>query len=254
MKNKSEVLHHFHNFISYVNTQFSTTIKQFQNDGGGKYDNKNFAQFCSSLGIHHRLSCPHTPVQNGLAERKHRHIADIARTILSVSHVPLRHWPEAVSTTVYLINRLPSHKLQWSSPYSRLHGHPPSYSELRVFGCACYPHLGAYLTNKLLPRIVECVFLGYSMQHKGYRCLDRRTNRVYISRHVRFNEDHFPFTSSTASSAAPSSWAFVPVLPPLLPLPISTPQSPQALPTVTHPATSPSSPAAPSSPPIRQEE
>src|SRR3954466_10555356 len=116
MKNKSEVLHHFRNFISYVKNQFSTTIKQFQSDGGGEYVNRNFADLCSSLGINHRLSCPHTPAQNGLAEHKHRHIANIARTILSDSHVPLRHWPEAVSTAVYLINHLPLHKLQWSSP------------------------------------------------------------------------------------------------------------------------------------------
>src|SRR3954462_13651844 len=111
--------------------------------------------------------------------------------LLFTSHVPLRHWPEAISTAVYLINQLPSYKLQWSSPYSRLFGQPPSYSELRVFGCACYPYLGDYLTNKLLPRTNECVFLGYSIQHKGFKCFDRKTGRVYISLNVRFNEDHF---------------------------------------------------------------
>src|SRR3954464_4510951 len=42
--------------------------------------------------------------------------------------------------------------------------------------------------------------------------------RYYISRNVRFNEDHFPFGDRTYRSSAPSSWAFVPLLPPLLPL------------------------------------
>src|SRR3954470_17997477 len=62
MKNKSKVLHYFRNFVLYVKNQFFSTIKQFQNDGGGEYDNRNFSTFCSSLGIHHHLSCPHTPV------------------------------------------------------------------------------------------------------------------------------------------------------------------------------------------------
>jgi hypothetical protein len=38
------------------------------------------------------------------------------------------------------------------------------------------------------------VFLGYSTQHKGYKCLDVSTGRVYISRDVVFNEKVFPFS------------------------------------------------------------
>lgn len=87
----------------------------------------------------------------------------MARTLLLTSHVPLHHWLKAVSTAIHLINRLSSFKLQWSLPFSRLYDHTPSYSELRVFCCACYPHLGVYLTNKLLPRTVEYVFLGYNL-------------------------------------------------------------------------------------------
>jgi len=42
-------------------------------------------------------------------------------------------------------------------------------------------------------------FLGYSPLHKGYRCLDTNTHRVYISRHVVFNENDFPYLSRTNS-------------------------------------------------------
>jgi hypothetical protein len=38
------------------------------------------------------------------------------------------------------------------------------------------------------------VFLGYSNMHKGFKCLDTRTGRIYISRDVVFDEDLFPFS------------------------------------------------------------
>lgn len=114
--------------------------------------------FCFSLSIHYRLSRPHTPAQNDVVERKYRHIADIARTLLLPSHVPIRHLLEAISTTIYLINYLPTYKLWWPSLFSHLFSSIPSYSELEVFGFSCYQHLVPCLTNKLLPKTVKFDF------------------------------------------------------------------------------------------------
>ena len=108
----------------------------------------------------------------------------MACTLLFTAHMPLNLWVEAVCTAIFLINRLPTHILNWLSPFEALFDKPPSYIDLRTFGCACYPYLGDYATNKLQPRSLECVFLGYSSRHKGYRCLNIATGRLYISRHV----------------------------------------------------------------------
>jgi hypothetical protein len=62
-----------------------------------------------------------------------------------------------------------------------------------VFGCACYPNTAATSSHKLDPRSTLCVFLGYSPDHKGYRCFDLASRRVLISRHVVFDESSFPF-------------------------------------------------------------
>ena len=43
------------------------------------------------------------------------------------------------------------------------------------------------------------VFLGYSSEHKGYRCLDLHSNRIIVSRHVIFDETVFPFADMSSS-------------------------------------------------------
>jgi hypothetical protein len=77
-----------------------------------------------------------------------------------------------------------------------LFGSAPSYEHLRIFSCACYPNITATTPYKLAPRSTRCVFLGYSADHKGYRCLDLSINRLIVSRHVVFDEDSFPLAAS----------------------------------------------------------
>lgn len=154
------------------------------------------------MGISHHISCPHAHQQNGSAERKHRHIVEIGLTILAHASMPLKFWDEAFLIAVYLINRLPSRVIDNDTPYFRLYGQHPDYTLLRTFGCACWPHLRPYNTRKLAFRSKQCVFLGYSNQHKGFKCLDPKEGRVYISRDVVFDENVFPFASLHPNAGA----------------------------------------------------
>lgn len=49
-----------------------------------------------------------------------------------------------------------------------------------------------YNKHKLQYHTTKCAFLGYSSSHKGYKCMNS-SGRIFISRHVIFNEDDFPF-------------------------------------------------------------
>jgi hypothetical protein len=122
---------------------------------------------------------------------------DTIRTLLLQAHLPAHFWAEALHTSTYLLNRLPSTVCPAPTPHQALFGPPPRYDHLRVFGCACYPNTATTAPHKLAPRSTLCVFLGYSPDHKGYRCFDLSSRRLIISRHVVFDESAFPYSSTT---------------------------------------------------------
>ena len=159
---------------------------------GGEYQKLN--AFFTKIGISHLVSCPHAHQQNGAAERKHRHIVEVGLALLSHAHMPLKFWDEAFLTATYLINRLPSKVINFFTPLERLFKQQPDYNWLHIFGCACWPNLRPYNSHKLQFRSKRCAFLGYSNLHKGYKCLDISSGRVYISRDVIFDESVFPFS------------------------------------------------------------
>jgi hypothetical protein len=127
------------------------------------------------------MSCPYTSSQNGKAERMIRTTNDTVRTLLLQASLPARFWAESMHTSTYLLNRLPSAACSAPTPHHALFGTPPRYDHLRVFGCACYPNTTATAPHKLAPRSTLCVFLGYSPDHKGYRCYDLTSRRVLTS-------------------------------------------------------------------------
>lgn len=108
----------------------------------------------------------------------------------------LEFWAKGVLTATYLINKLPTSAIQNISPFQKLFKRTPNYKILRVFGSGCYPWLQPYNNNKLEPRFRLCVFNGYCPTTKHYRCFDRESSKVFISRHLLFQEDLFPFSGS----------------------------------------------------------
>jgi hypothetical protein len=200
LKHKSEVFEKFREFQSLVERTFNRKIIALQSDWGGEYEKLN--SFFTKVGISHLVSCPHAHQQNGAAERKHRHIMDVGLSLLAHAHMPLKFWDESFLAATFLINRTPSKVISFETPLERLYHIKPDFKSLRVFGCACWPNLRPYNSHKLAFRSKECVFLGYSNLHKGFKCLDISAGRVYISRDVTFDENIFPFSRLHANAGA----------------------------------------------------
>ncbi|KAK2412680.1 putative mitochondrial protein [Trifolium repens] len=198
LKSKADALTAFSQFLSLVQNQFQASIKALQSDWGGEF--RPFTKLLNELGIIHRLTCPHTSHQNGTVERKHRQIVEMGLTLLSHASLPLKFWDHSFTQSVYLINKLPSSALpNMQSPHFALYKSHPDYTQLKTFGCLCFPHLRPYNKHKLQFRFSPCVYLGVSPQHKGHKCLDA-TGRIYISKDVVFHESQFPYHSMFNSS------------------------------------------------------
>ena len=70
-----------------MSTQFSYGIKIMWSNSGGEYMFGEFHAFLQQKGIVAQHSCPYTPQQHGVAERKNRHLLDVVRTLSLQSSV-----------------------------------------------------------------------------------------------------------------------------------------------------------------------
>ena len=108
MKTRVELFSIFQKFHAEIRTQFNTSIRILRSDNAKEYSSTSFSSFTSSHGILHQSSCAYTRQQNGVAERKNRHLDETARTLLLHHKVPQRFWRDAILAACYLINRMPS--------------------------------------------------------------------------------------------------------------------------------------------------
>ena len=71
LDHKDEVLSYFHVFRKRVGKK-DFLILRIRSDRGGEFINHSFITYYKEHGIKHELSCPRTPQQNGVVERKNR--------------------------------------------------------------------------------------------------------------------------------------------------------------------------------------
>lgn len=188
MKEKSEVFCKFQEFKNEVERETEYNIGCLRSYNGGEYLTSEFSDFLKVHKIKRQLTCPNTPQQNGVSERKNRHLGEICRSMIHDKNVPGQFWAEAMKTATYVINRIPQPSLVYLSPFEKLKRLKPNVSHLRVFGCLCYVFIPNHLRSKMDKKAVRCIFVGYDQERKGWKCCDPTYGRCYVSRNVVFDE------------------------------------------------------------------
>ena len=145
MKFKSEVNLLFQNFHKMVCSQYNAQVQVLRSDNRGEYLSFELKQYLEAHGTIHQTTCSDTPQQNGVAERKNRHLFEVVHVSLIEAHMPLSYWGHTLTSATYLINQIPSSTIDFRTSSQALieaivapvgPNLPP-----HVFGCVAFLHL-----------------------------------------------------------------------------------------------------------------
>lgn len=94
-------------------------------------------------------------------------------------------WGEAILTTTYLINRIPTLVLYYVTPLDYLKkpfhtSHIFLNLPLKIFGCTTYVHINSKRRSKLDPKAEKSIFIGYAPNKKGYKCFNPKTKKIIV--------------------------------------------------------------------------
>ena len=171
-----------------IETQYNTKIRALRSDNGGEYQSSNFQKYLERHDIIYQTTCSNTPQQYRVVERKNHHLLEVVRAYLLeavrasliAAQMLISYWGEAVTSAAYLINRVSSSSLDFQTPLQALTdaittpnipNQPP-----HIFGCVTFVHLHKHQHNKLTSQALGCVFVGYALHKKGYRCYHPQLN------------------------------------------------------------------------------
>ena len=179
----------FQTFRPLVVNFFKTKIISLYTDGGSEY--KNVQSYLQQNGIEDSVSSTYTPQRVAIAERRHRHIVEIAKTLLHEASLLPDLWSFAFHDVVYLINRLPTPILHNVSPFQQLFGKLPNYANLKIFGCLCFHGLIPIpkISWSLSPPLV-CIYVFHQAIMHTF-ALTQYWSKIFISPDVLFYEFFF---------------------------------------------------------------
>uniref|UniRef100_A0ABD2VV02 Uncharacterized protein n=1 Tax=Trichogramma kaykai TaxID=54128 RepID=A0ABD2VV02_9HYME len=167
---KPDVFERFKEYERAIANKFGQAIGTLHSDNGREYDNSNMLEYMKQKGISFETSAPHTPQQNGKAERSNRTVVECARTMLLSSGLPRSLWVEAVNCAVYLLNRVSrSSETSKTTAYEAWTGRRRDLEHVREFGASCFVNVPKVFTKKFDPKAKKVVLVGYHKDSKNYR-------------------------------------------------------------------------------------
>ncbi|CAI5489089.1 unnamed protein product [Closterium sp. Naga37s-1] len=198
-------------------------VLRLHSDRGGEFSSDLLRAFCRARGIRQTFTLPDSPQQNGIAERRIGMVMDVARTSMVHAAAPHFLWPFAVRYAALQINLQPRVSMPETSPALLWTGKVGDASAFCVWGSRAFVHdLSA---DKLSPRAVPCVFLGFPPDAPGWQFYHPTSRRVLSSQDVTFDESvpYYRLFPYRTASLPPPSLFLTPGPPPVDPLP---PQGP----------------------------
>ena len=178
LKNRGHIYDVLKSFITEIKNQFDVISKCLRTDNVLEFVQFRVESYCVSLGVIHQTICFHTSQQNKIAERKYRHILDVTYIIMTHVEVSKHLWSDAVLTATLGGEVLLQHLRPLDTNLFTL--------TFRVFRCLVFIQDLSLGLDKLSPKSIKCIFVGYCRTQRGYRCFHPSTRRYFVSADVTF--------------------------------------------------------------------
>ena len=140
---KSQSLEVFKSYKAKIENQLGKKIKTVKSNHGGEYYGRYhgsgeqrprpFMRYLQECGIIPQYTILGTPSQNGISERRNWTLKDMVRSMINHSSLSESLWGEAIKTTIYILNQVPSKAVAKTS-YELWIRKKPSISHLYVWG------------------------------------------------------------------------------------------------------------------------
>nr|GEV75180.1 retrotransposon protein, putative, Ty1-copia subclass [Tanacetum cinerariifolium] len=124
--------------------------------------------------------------------RKHKHkrrnqtLLDMVRSIMNLITLPKSFCGYALKSAACFLNMVPTKKVE-RMPYEIWHGKAPKLSYLWVWGCEALVKRDT--PDKLDPRSIKCIFVGYPKEIMGYYFYYPPENKIFVAQNVEFFEN-----------------------------------------------------------------
>nr|GEX24163.1 zinc finger, CCHC-type [Tanacetum cinerariifolium] len=155
LSTKDQAFDTFKEYKKTIENELRTTLKMLRTDRGGEFIPNEFTQYCKE----------------------------------NVTNMPQNFWAEAVRHAIYILNSVPTKALEDITPYEAIKQRKPNLEKLRVFGCIAYAKVPSQRLTKLDDRSSRMVYLGNEQGSKAYRLFDPTTQKICVSRVVKFKEN-----------------------------------------------------------------
>src|SRR6266481_9171351 len=188
IRHKSEAITKFREWKALVEAETGHQVKIYRTDNGGEFTSRRFEDYLRTTGVRHEVTAPYTSANNGKAERNHHTILSHTRAIMADCKFPPTLLGECVQTVAYLKDRTPTCRLKDKTPYEMYYGQKPDLSHLCKIGCKAFVLIQSKDQPKIYNRSVECVLVRYSAKSKAFRCWNKQTGCIIVSRNVHFIE------------------------------------------------------------------
>ncbi|CAI7826930.1 unnamed protein product, partial [Closterium sp. NIES-54] len=198
-------------------------VLRLHSDRGGEFSSASLGAFYRAQGIRQTFTLPASPQQNGIAERRIGMVMGVARTSMIHAAAPHFLWPFVVQYAAHQLNLQPRVSLPETSPTLLWTGKVGDASAFRVWGSRAF--VRDLSADKLSPRAVPCVFLGFPPDAPGWQFYHPTSRRVLSSQDVTFDEavPYYRLFPYRTASLPPPPLFLAPGPPPVDPLP---PQGP----------------------------